>query len=207
LKDTRLRKMTLIGIFTAMSNILYFIHVPLPIFPSFLSLDLSDIPALVIGIIYGPLMGIMVEFLKNVISYLLQGSYVGLPMGQIANFCSGAIMIGLVSLLYRKWNKPSILSFIPTIFLFLASMFILNLYLLLPAIVKLLGMNMGDYINWIKATNPYVTSLESVVLLVITPFNLIKVLLVYSCGIPLALKLKMILNKKPIPFPEERKVT
>lgn len=143
---------------------------------------------------YGPIIGITVEFLKNVISYILHGSYVGLPMGQIANFMSGAIMVGLASMLYRKNKKPKLIYFIPIISLFLLSMYLLNLHFILPIIIKLLGMNMDQYVNWVKATNPYVTSLESIVLLVVTPFNLLKILLVYITGIPLALRLRQILK-------------
>lgn len=191
-----IQKMTSIAILTAFSIVLYLFKVPLPFFPIFLTLDVSDVPALVGAIMMGPIAGVVIQFLKNVLEYLSHGSYVGLPINQIANFCSGALIVGLIGVLYQYQKKLNWLSFVVSISVFLIAMFALNYYFILPTIMKLLGLNMEQYLSAFKSSNQLVKDFESAVLLVIVPFNLIKIIMVYLIGIPFALKLQRILQRR-----------
>lgn len=191
-----IQKMTSIAILTAFSIVLYLFKVPLPFFPIFLTLDVSDVPALVGAIMMGPIAGVVIQFLKNVLEYLSHGSYVGLPINQIANFCSGALIVGLIGVLYQYQKKLNWLSFVVSISVFLIAMFALNYYFILPTIMKLLGLNMEQYLSAFRSSNQLVKDFESAVLLVIVPFNLIKIIMVYLIGIPFALKLQRILQRR-----------
>ena len=68
MKKTKLssaKTMAKVGILSAIAYILMFIAVPLPIFPSFLKIDLSDIPAIFGGMSLGPGAGISIVIIKN----------------------------------------------------------------------------------------------------------------------------------------------
>ncbi|MET3728240.1 riboflavin transporter FmnP [Fictibacillus halophilus] len=193
---SRIQKMTSIAILTAFSMVLYLFKVPVPFFPIFLTLDVSDVPALVGAIMMGPVAGVLIQFFKNGLEYLSHGSYVGLPINQIANFVSGALIVGLIGVFYQYQKKLNWMSFVVSISVFLIAMFALNYYFILPTIMKLLGLNMDQYLSAFKSSNQLVKDFESAVLLVIVPFNLIKIIMVYLIGLPFAFKLQRILQKR-----------
>ncbi|MCA1041549.1 ECF transporter S component [Bacillus infantis] len=195
---SRIQRMASIGILTALSLILYLFKVPLPFFPVFLTLDVSDVPALIGAITMGPAAGILVQFLKNVIEYLTHGSYVGLPINQIANFSSGAIIVGMIGAFYHYQKKLNWLSFALSISVFLMSMYLLNYYFILPAIMNLLGLSMDQYLTSFTDANPLVKDFETAVLLIIIPFNLIKIFVVYSIGLPFAFRVQRILQRRSL---------
>ena len=58
---------TLIGVFAAISTILMYIELPIPFMPPFLKIDLSGVPILIMGFMYGPLPAIYVTCIKDII--------------------------------------------------------------------------------------------------------------------------------------------
>ena len=56
-----------LGIFAALSVILYFLNFPLPFFPPFLEIHLSDLPALICGFALGPLGAVLTVVIKILI--------------------------------------------------------------------------------------------------------------------------------------------
>ena len=62
------KNITRIAVFTALSFVLYmFVKLPLPIFPQFLELQFSDMPALLTGFMMGPLAGSIVIVLRTLL--------------------------------------------------------------------------------------------------------------------------------------------
>ena len=55
------------GLLSAAATVLMFIEFPLPVFPAFLQLDLSEVPALLGSFALGPMAGILVELIKNLL--------------------------------------------------------------------------------------------------------------------------------------------
>ncbi|RWZ54791.1 ECF transporter S component [Halobacillus fulvus] len=192
--------MTTIGVLSAISVVLYYFKFPVPFFPPFLTLDISDIPALVGAITLGPVAGILIQFLKNIVDYISHGSYVGLPVGQIANFLSGALMVGLIGAFYHVRKRLDTGSYLVSVLVFITSMYLLNYYFILPSIMGLLGVSEAQYVQGFTQFNPLATDFRTAVLFVIIPFNLIKIAMVYSIGIPFSLRLQRILQ------PERKKV-
>ena len=67
---SKTRMITLIGVFAAISTILMFIEMPLPLMPPFLKIDLSGVPILIIGFMYGPMPAIYVTIIKDLVHML-----------------------------------------------------------------------------------------------------------------------------------------
>ncbi len=65
-RSEQIHRITVVGIFTALSTVLYyFVKFPLPFFPSFLDVQFSNLPVLIIGFMFGPVEGITVAVLRT----------------------------------------------------------------------------------------------------------------------------------------------
>ena len=102
LNSTKL--ITLIGIMTALSFVLYFFELPVGfILPqaAFLKIDFSDIPAILISLSAGPVAGIVVELLKNILHFMFLNKDGGF-VGELANFAAGVSFLLPVAWIARK---------------------------------------------------------------------------------------------------------
>lgn len=87
------------GMLTAVAAVLQFIEISIPLVPSFIKLDFSDLPALIGAFAYGPLAGILIELLKNIIHLPFSGS---MYIGELSNFILGAVFMGTAGIIYKK---------------------------------------------------------------------------------------------------------
>ncbi len=62
------RAITVTALLAAISYILAFLEFPVPLSPPFARMDLSDFPALIGAFAFGPVAGIIIELVKNVLS-------------------------------------------------------------------------------------------------------------------------------------------
>ena len=93
MKNHRLRLLTLLSMMVALSFLLQYFEFPIPaLFPAYLKIDPSDIPALFIGIFVGPGSAVIVEFLKNILHALFISKDPNFS-GEIANFFAGIAFI------------------------------------------------------------------------------------------------------------------
>lgn len=136
---SNLNKMVKISLLTGIAFILMFIEFPvIPIFP-WLKMDISDVPALMGAFAFGPLAGVLIEFLKVTMNFLLSGSSTG-GVGEVANFIVGASFVAPAAFIYwkNKSKKSAILGMIFGIVVMEVVAIIANIYFLLPVY----GMNM-----------------------------------------------------------------
>lgn len=111
----------------------YVVSFPLPFFPEFLTYDAGDIPALVATFAFGPVAGVVVQFLKAFIGFLIGGSKAGW-IGALANFLAGGTMAFVAGIIYaQKKNKIMAAAslFVGSVVTALV-MGVLNYYWLLP---------------------------------------------------------------------------
>ncbi len=165
MKQMKLKAFVSIGMLSAISYVLMLFNFPLPPFPSFLQVDFSDIPALLGGIVIGPLAGILIELFKNVLDYLLTGSATGVPVGHVANFLAGITFILPVTYLYNRAKSKKGLSF-ALVFgavIMAVVMSVLNYYLILPA-----------YTYFLNAPAMSGVQTRQMIVTAILPFNIVK---------------------------------
>ena len=128
------RKMAIVGVFSAVSFVLMLLEFPLPFAPSFYKFDFSDMPALVGGFAAGPFAGVMIEFIKILLKLVIKGTSSGF-VGEIANFVVGASFVVPATIIYRlrKTRRTALIScIVGTVCITLAGSF-LNAFFLLPA--------------------------------------------------------------------------
>lgn len=130
MKNLNTRIMIFTALFAAIAVVLYIFEFPL--FPAapFLKLDLSDLPALVATFMFGPLVGISVSALKNVLHFMLMSQTGGI--GEIANFVYSLILILSVGVAKNRKFPIQIMSIVTGIVLSTIFMCLFNLFVFLP---------------------------------------------------------------------------
>lgn len=98
-KITKTRLIAGCGILAAAATVLQYLEIPSPV--SFIALDFSDLPALLGAFAYGPVAGILIELVKNLIHLAVSRSgYVG----ELSNFILGAVFVCVAGIIYKR-NK------------------------------------------------------------------------------------------------------
>lgn len=94
------KQMAVIAVQGAISALLYmFVKFPLPFFPSFLDMQVSEIPALITSFMYGPIAGIFVLIIRFVIKIPFTGT---MGVGEIADLIIGSLLVIIAGLIYKK---------------------------------------------------------------------------------------------------------
>ena len=170
-----IRKIAIIGVFSAISFVLMLIEFPLPFAPSFYKFDFSDIPALIGGFAAGPMVGVMIEFIKVALNILIQGTTSGF-VGEIANFVVGAAFILPATIIYRfkKTRRVALISCLTGTICIAIVGSLLNAFFLLPAYAIMFGSGVDAFIGMGAAINPAITNLTTFCLFAVAPFNLLK---------------------------------
>lgn len=184
MQSSKLLKLIILALLGTISLVLFFFNFPLPILPSYLKIDFSDVPALMAGLIFSPLAGVIVVALKNILYLAVSGA--GDPIGVVANFLAGTMFIVPVSVLYHKFKGvKSIVSGLVTGTIIMAvGMSVLNYFLILPAYGWFMGWEMADSFVWFS------------VYAFILPFNIIKGIIVGLLFIPLFVRMRRWIEQK-----------
>ena len=98
------KRIAVCGIFGALATILYvvpFFKFPLPFLPPFLEFNFSDIPTLIAGFTYGPLVTFFVHLIKILIKLPMSHTAC---VGELADFIIGMLFIIPATMYYKK-NK------------------------------------------------------------------------------------------------------
>ena len=98
-------KMVTIAMLTAIAEVLYMLDFPLFTGPfAFLKFDFSDIAALIGGITFGPVAGVIIELLKNIIHVFIKGLGSTMGFGDLMNFVVGsAYIVPFVLCYHASW--------------------------------------------------------------------------------------------------------
>ena len=106
------RKITVTAIMSAIAAVLMFLEFSVPLMPSFIKFDFSELPALIVSFALGPWWGVAVCFLKNLIKLVIQTNTGG--VGELANFLLGAAFVLPAGYLY-KFRKSRTMALIGSV--------------------------------------------------------------------------------------------
>lgn len=171
------RKITMIGMFSAIAMILHLFDFPLPFVPGFYKLDFSELPILVGTFAFGPVAGVMMEFIKILLKLCVKGTSTAY-VGDFANFVVGCSFILPAASLYafKKTKKRAILACVVGTLVMTLFGTAFNAVYLLPTFSRLFGMPMDQILAAGAALNPLMRSntIWAFVAACVTPMNLIK---------------------------------
>ncbi|MCR5655293.1 MAG: ECF transporter S component [Lachnospiraceae bacterium] len=96
------------GMLSAVAFILMFLDFSVPIMPSFIKMDLSELPALIAGFAYGPISGVCVCLIKNLLHLTITSTG---GVGELCNFLLGVTFVLPASFIYRakKTKKTALI--------------------------------------------------------------------------------------------------
>ena len=171
------RKITMIGMFSAVAMLLHLFDFALPFAPPFYKLDFSELPILVGSFAFGPAAGVMMEFIKILLKLLIKGTSTAF-VGDLANFVIGCSFIPPASVIYafHKTKKTAIVSCVAGTMVMTVFGTAFNAVYLLPAFSKLYGTPLDSLLALGSAVNPLAKegNIISFVAACVAPLNLIK---------------------------------
>ncbi|EOQ14176.1 MULTISPECIES: ECF transporter S component [Bacillus] len=175
-------QMVSVAMLSSIAYLLMMLDFPFPGLPPFLKIDFSDVPALIAAIIFSPIAGVVVEGIKNILHYGIQGSLTGVPVGEIANFIAGCLFIGPATFLFRKYRTVKSLTtglMLGTVTMSII-MSVLNYFIILPA-----------YTWFLNQPAMSSSGMRQMIVAAILPFNLIKGIVVTVVFVALFSRLKV----------------
>lgn len=169
------RKVVAVGIFSAIAAILFCVDFPVFFAPSFYKLDFSELPALIAAFAYGPVAGVLIEFIKILLKLFIKGTSTAF-VGELANYVIGVSFLLPASMLYqfRKTRKTALIAcLVGTLCITIVGAFFNAVYLL-PTFASLYGMPLDAIIGMGSKINASIKDVTTFVIFAVAPLNLVK---------------------------------
>jgi len=98
-KQPLTHKLTVTAMLSAIAFVLMYIEISVPLMPSFIKFDFSDLPELLAAFSLGPVYGVMVCLIKNLVHLPVSNSFM---IGELSNFLIGSTFAFTAGLIYQK---------------------------------------------------------------------------------------------------------
>lgn len=196
MRDEKLVKLIKISLLSVMAFLLMYIELPIPIFPDFLKLDISDLPALLGAFALGPIAGVVIELFKNILHGMLATKTAF--VGELANFLVGSCLVLVSGYIYkaRKSKGGAIAGLLIGVICMSIFAGILNYFVVLPLYEKVLGFPVATVIEMGAKINHNIVDLNSFIIWSIIPFNLFKGIVLSAMTLALYKSVSPILHKE-----------
>ena len=159
------------AILAATSTALMFLSFPVPLMPGFIKLDFSELPALIASFSMGPLYGVAVCLVKNLVN-LLKTQTGGI--GELSNFILGAVFVGVAGIIYKrkKTRMSALIGSLAGALAMAGISIVSNYFIIYPIYEKMMPLEaiLGMY----RAILPSVKTLIQALLIFNAPFTFVK---------------------------------
>ncbi|MDD3170827.1 MAG: ECF transporter S component [Bacilli bacterium] len=194
----RILNVTKIGLFAGLSTVLYFLKFPLPIFPSFLEIQFSILPAIIGGFSMGPIGGVLIVVVKFLMSLpFSKTAYVG----DFADLLIGSLTVLVTSLIYKK-NKTKTGGLIALLFgsiTWIIVGVIANYFVLVPVYLELFfNGDLESFLSLCRVVIPDINEfnyMEKYIIYAVIPFNAIIATVVSTVTFIVYKKVSSLLHK------------
>ncbi len=182
----RIRYMTVTALLSAIAFILQFFEFPIPLVPSFIKMDFSDLPELIGAFAMGPLSGVVIALIKNLLHFPLSQTGGG---GELCNFLLGASFALPAGLVYKfnKTKRGAVIGAFAGAIIMAALSFPINYFITYPFYELMMPREV--IVAAYQAILPSVTGLVQCLLVFNVPFTLFKALC--SVGITMLIYKKL----------------
>lgn len=169
-KQLPVQYLTRIAVLGALSVILFMIEIPVI---AFYKLDLSTLPALLGAFSMGPLPGLAILLIKDLLGMLKSSS---MYVGELADFIMGAAFILPASLMYRrnKTRKTALLGMLTGTLCMIVVAILVNWKIVIPFYMTAFNMPMESIVAMAQGAMSFVDTEWKLLLCVTAPFNLLK---------------------------------
>ncbi len=176
-QSTKIRTVTGTAMLTAVAVGLQYIEISIPIMPSFIKLDFSDLPELIGAFAYGPLAGVLIALLKNLIHMAVsQSGFVG----ELSNFLLGASFSLVAGLIYKhkKTKGEAIIASVAASLVMALISVPFNYFVIYPLYYNVLGFPQAAVLQMYQIILPKTKSILQALLIFNLPFTFVKGLIV-----------------------------
>lgn len=172
-----IRELTVTAMLAAVATVLMFLDFSLPMFiPGFVKMDVSELPALLASFSLGPVYGVAVCLIKNLLNLIFHGSTGGI--GELCNFLLGAAFVATAGLIYRrsKSRKTAVIGCLAGAAVMAVVSVPVNYFISYPVYAKMFG-GIDAILAAYQAINPNVDGLLQCLVVFNLPFTFVKGLL------------------------------
>lgn len=158
MKQNKTKMYISIGIFSAIAFLLQVLGSMMSLkVGGFLEIEISDLPALIMTFAFGPLAGVLTEFVKNLLHCTITSTGF---VGELANFVMNGTLCAVAGVIYRyhKTRTGAVVSLLCATVAMAVAGVLANLFIMLPLYMP---------------TAPFDAKLH-LVLFTILPFNLVR---------------------------------
>ena len=165
------RKITVTAMLSAVAAVLMMLEFPVPLMPGFIKLDISELPALLASFRLGPVYGVAVCLVKNLIKLFTTNTG---GVGELANFTIGLFFVLPAGLIYkfRKSRGGAVLACLVGAVIMAVASLPINYYVTYPVYTKFMPIEaiVGAY----QAIRPGVNGLLECLITFNMPFTFVK---------------------------------
>ncbi len=173
---SRVHKLTITAMLSAVAFVLMFLDFPIPfLIPPFVKMDFSELPALLAAFSLGPVYGVVVCLVKNLVHFITMTTTGG--AGEICNFLLGACFAFPAGLIYQrmKTRRGALIGVLTGAVVMAVLSIPLNYYISYPVYTKF--MPIDAIISMYQQIRPSVNGLMECLIIFNAPFTLLKGLL------------------------------
>lgn len=166
------RELTATAMLIAVSWVLYVFSFKIPIVPSFLSMDFSELPAVIAALSMGPLAGFFVCLVKNILHLLISHT---MWVGELSNFILGVAFVVPAGLIYQKHKtkKRAVAALLAGAVIMTVVSVFSNYFIIYPLYDKI-AMPMEVIIGMYTAILPAADTLLKALVIFNVPFTFVK---------------------------------
>ncbi len=171
MRNAKVQWLVKMAMLSAVASVLMMLSFNVPLMPSFIKLDFSELPALIASFLFGPLSGAVVCFVKNAVNVIFTTTG---GVGELSNFILGVCFVVPAGFIYkyRKSRLSALLGSTAGAALMACVSVFSNYYITYPVYTAFMPMEaiLGMY----RAINPNVVTLWDALIMFNMPFTFIK---------------------------------
>lgn len=170
-KPVRIRYLTVTAMLSAVAFLLMFLDFSVPFVPAFIKMDVSELPALIGAFSFGPVCGVIVCLVKNLMHLLITTTG---GVGEISNFILGAVFVFPAGWIYqrKKTRKRAFWGSLTGAVLMALASIASNYFIVYPFYAMI--MPMDEIIGMYQAIVPGVNGLLDCLIVFNMPFTFFK---------------------------------
>ncbi|MCH5317749.1 MAG: ECF transporter S component [Eubacterium sp.] len=193
-KKADVKKITMIAMLTAIGVVLQYLEISIPFVPAFIKLDFADLPELVGAFVCGPVSGVLICLMRNVIHMLVSQSGF---IGELSNFILGAVFALTAGIIYKKMpNFKGVIigGVVGAIVMGIISL-PSNYFLIYPLYYNVMGFPEPAILEMYQLIRPSTKNIAEALLVFNVPFTIVKALICVAMSVAIYKPLHGFLSK------------
>ncbi len=191
-KGISLRYITVTAVFSAVAAVLMMLSFNVPLMPSFIKFDFSELPVLIASFAIGPLGGAAVSLIKNLVNLFFTTTG---GVGELSNFILSAVFAITAGTIYKhhKTRRGAAVAALIAAFT-MAVVGVFSNYFIIYPLFSLIGWKSEMVLGLYQAVNPNIRNLWQALCIFNLPFTFIKGAVTFALSLPIYKKLSPIIK-------------